>query len=227
MGKEALLQKLQVDSLLESMFPSEIPVDTSYFTKDLWSLREFCILINNMRPEDFVDICSQNTLTEVQIERISNARNIYKSLLRHSNEICLHEKIKKKSDDFFMSPWKFIKWCAKKGIPLPQDLLYILPISFLEIYFEYIPDNSPLKTHSKYSREYHEALYLKNARQIRQSLPNASYQEIYEHPHMQKTLQYIRTFGGKYKKRTVINSWLPKLEKRKRGRPRKNTYPTC
>jgi hypothetical protein len=42
-----------------------------------------------------------------------------------------------------------------------------------------------------------------------------------EHPHMQNIQRYIRELGGKYKKRTIVESWLSKIVDRPRGRPKK------
>lgn len=213
-----------VDKLLEDMFPSE-SLDASYFEKEFWSLDEFCALMSGISPERFIKIMDNEdeNLVELDIKRCLEARNLHRRFLKQLDEIRITEKAQIRNNDFCMSPWKFIKWAAQNGIPIKNIFIHSLPLYLLEIYLEFAPDNSPLRTQSKYSRAYHKALYLKNAREIRKQFTyRPSREEIYSHPHMQNVLWQIRNLRGNYKKRTIIDSWFPKIEKLKRGRPRVN-----
>lgn len=97
-----------------------------------------------------------------------------------------------------------------------------LPLTLKELYFEFQPINSALRTAPRYSRAYHEAYYLDHARRHIDGIrPKPSPTEIYNDPHMQNVQRYIRELGGNYKKRTIVESWLPKIQKHPRGRPKK------
>lgn len=81
------------------------------------------------------------------------------------------------------------------------------------IYFEFQPRQIALRKANKYSREYHKAYYLEHAELLLSASAENQLtpQEIYDHPEMQNVLRYIHELKGKYKKRTITESWLPDL----------------
>jgi hypothetical protein len=91
----------------------------------------------------------------------------------------------------------------------------------MELFFEFMPTNLALRTASKHSRDYHEALYLQHAEKLREEVSGISPSEIYRHPRMENIERYIRQLGGNYKKRTILESWLPKIIDSSIGRPKK------
>jgi hypothetical protein len=124
-----------------------------------------------------------------------------------------------------MTPWKFIKWIAATKLPLRVGFIRRLPLYLLENY-DFHTSSNHLRKKSKFSREYHRALYLRYAKKLQQSaFTRMTYKEIYKHPYMLNLLRSFKHHDGtaaKYTKRTVIELWLPRLEERQRGRPRKS-----
>lgn len=218
MDREKRLQQLQMNELLESMFPSGPPLDQSYFVEDSWSLRKFCLLAHRLRPED-IDV-SRDEWNEYELDRLDEARKFYQKFREHIKEIAREEAILDLSSGLHMRPWKYMKWCARKRFRLPTLAIRSFPLPFSEQYLAFL---DPLVSKPKNSRDFHEALYLEHAAAIRQKYPTYSYPEIYEHPHMKRILQDINSSRKKpYARRTILTAWLPKLGgKRPRGRPHK------
>jgi hypothetical protein len=91
----------------------------------------------------------------------------------------------------------------------------------MELYFEFEPTRTALRVASKRSRAYHMAYYLKHAEELLKEQPDLTPIQIYRHPRMENVERHIRELGGRYKKRTIVESWLPKVIDLKRGRPPK------
>ena len=218
MDKEKRLQELQVAELLESMFPSGEPLDKSYFSEDSWPLWKFCLLAHRLRPED-IDT-SRDEWHEYELDRLDAARKLYQKFRKHIKEIALEEAILDLSAGLHMRPWKYMKWCARKGVRLPSLAIKSFPLSFSEQYLEFL---DPLISKPKNSRDFHQAFYLQHAAAVRLQYSVYSYPDIYDHPHMQKVLRHISSGRKKpYTRKTILTSWLPKLfGKLSCGRPHK------
>ena len=65
------------------------------------------------------------------------------------------------------------------------------------------------------------AYYLKHAEELLKEQPGLTPIQIYRHPRMENVQRHIRELRGHYKKRTITESWLPKVIDSKRGRPPK------
>ena len=219
MNKEKQLQALQAAELLESMIPSGPPLDEAYFSKDSWSLWEFCLLAHRLRPED-IDT-PRDEWNEYELERFDAARKFYQKFRKHVKEIAFEEAIIDLSAGLHMSPWKYMKWCARKSIQLPPLTTQSFPLSFSEQYLEFL---DPLISKPKNSRDFHQATYLQYAAVVRRQYPAYSYPQIYDNPHMQKVLRHISSGRKKpYTRKTILTSWLPKLfGKLSCGRPHKH-----
>jgi len=200
MGKPTrLMNQESINRLLEDMFPSEEPLDASYFNRDFWLLEEFCALMSGISPEKHKKIMenTEETFTELDIKRSSDTHRLYKKFLQFLDEIRITEQAQIRNNDFCMSPWKFIKWASRNDIPINGRFLHSLPFYLLELYLEFTPDNSPLRTKPKSSRAYHVTLYLKNARELMNKSPHRlTREQIYLHSRMQNVLRQIRAHGG-------------------------------
>ncbi len=212
--------------LLESMArPSEEAVYQSAFKTEMWLLREFCALMGGLSPERYKQIREEveGNFSKVDLRQFLYANKICSQFVRQFQEVYLTEKISVVDGEFCMSAWKFIKWIAMNNIPMKEQFFKALPLYLMELYFEFRPESTILRTASKRSLTYHRALYQRNAqRLIKNSTRRLSRKEIYEHPEMQSTLQYLRKLECKCKPRTIQNFWLGKLEDLKPGRPPKN-----
>jgi hypothetical protein len=224
-GKELFNQ------LNEFLNPSEETLYKSHFKRDFWSLEEFCALINGISPEKYKKILKNpkdENITELDLKCCLAASKLCNRFFQEYKQNQIVEKIQIIEGEIYMSHWKFIKWIASNDIPIKVRFFQELPLYLGELYLEFSPINSPFRTQSKQSRMYHEALYLKIARELIGKYPHRlSREQIYNHPRMQNVLRQIRDLGGNYKKRTITDSWLTKLEERKRGRPKKNTPQSC
>lgn len=210
--------------------PSEEVLYQSHFKSDLWSLEEFCALMGGLSPERHKAISEHKAenITQVDIKRLADAHKIFKQFLRHFEEVYTTEKMHEVNGDFYMTPWKFIKWIAMHEIPIKERFFDSLPLYLMEIFFEFGSTNTSLRTQPQWSRAYHEAYYLKNAQLvIHASSQRLSRNAIYSHPRMQDVLRQVRQLGGHYTKRTITDIWLAKLEECKRGRPKKNSPQNC
>ncbi len=222
--------KSLAESLRDAMFPTEESLYKAHFSRNIWTIREFCALMGGISPERHHKILFDKSEigTELDFKRISSANKIWEKFLDCWEDIYLTEKISRVDGEFYMTPWKFIKWVSMNDIPMKVKFFEALPQYLMEIYLEFQPSNAPLRNKPKYSRDYHEALYLRNARELISKSPRRlTYQEIYSHPYMQSILRQIRSLGHNYKKRTITESWLPKLEERKKGRPKKELPQNC
>ncbi len=205
------------------LYPTEDDRYKAYFKEEWWSLEEFTCLMAGTIPEVSQGVFAKDEkyLNPKNLERALQANKIYIKFLddlidgREGEHLVDKEK-------YTMSAWRYMKWAAMKGLPMKQRFVDALPLTLLEIYLEFTAENSPLHTKPKSSLAYHKALYLKAARRLMNKYEyRLSRDEIYDDPYMQNVLRQIRAYGGHYIKRTIKNSWLATLEKRKKGRPKK------
>lgn len=215
--------------------PSEERIYQSYFNRDFWTIDEFSALIAGLTPENYKN-GTKGTATVSDLifsERMAFANKIFGQFLddlEKSPSVFLDE-VKKTpnqkefiiTENFgFLSCWKFIKWIALNDIPMKRRFFEALPLILKELYVEFQPFAVALRTKSYYSRAYHEALYLEHAKVLLDE-STLTPKELYDHPRMQNVLRTIRGLEGHYTKRTILESWLPKVIECKRGRPRKGT----
>jgi hypothetical protein len=57
-------------------------------------------------------------------------------------------------DCIYFSPWRYIKWIAENDVKMHKRFFNVLPLSLMELYFEFQPINTALRTASKHSRNY-------------------------------------------------------------------------
>ncbi len=209
--------------LYRSLFPTEEDRYKGYFKEDWWSLEEFACLMAGTIPEVYQGILAKNEkyMNLKNIKRALEANKIFRRFLSEIEEIRVTDEIRH-DQNYAMSSWRFMKWAAIKDLPIKRRFLDALPFPLLEIFLEFLSENSPLHTKPKSSQAYHRALYLKAAKNLVGKFEyRLSRDEIYDHPRMQSALRQIRALGGHYKKRTITDAWLAQLEERKKGRPKK------
>lgn len=209
--------------LYRSLFPTEDDQYKNLCKRDLWTLQEFSCLMAGTIPEvtQGVFVGNEKYLSLTNIKRARQANRIYIKFLDDLIDGREVEHLVDK-EKYTMSAWRYMKWAAAKNSPMKQRFIDALPFMLLEIYLEFIAGNSPLYTKPTSSLAYHKSLYLKAARHlINKCKYRLSRDDIYNDPHMQNVLRQIRSYGGHYTKRTIKNSWLASLEKRKKGRPKK------
>jgi hypothetical protein len=221
--------KRLAEQLSEMLNPSEETLYNRPFEKEIWSLDDFCALMGGLSPEKYKQIQENSndvTLTHQNLKQALDANKICTRFFKQYDELRASDNIRMVDSEIYMSPWRFIKWVAANGIQIKHKFLNALPIYLVELYLEFMPTNSALRTKSKYSLAYHKALYLKNAQKLIASAPGRLTREfIYSDPGMQSVLRQIRQLGGNYTKRTIKDSWLAKLENLKKGRPKKYQPP--
>ncbi len=205
---------------------SEEELYRSYFRQELWTIKEFASLMAGITPEKFEELYSRkdNSGTAKEYAQYKHALMIYDKFLED-----VEKKIELK--EFYLAkgvsltPWKFIRWVSTNQVPVKHRFADSLPLHLLEILIEFSPLDVGVKTTPKWHRNYHKVFYLKNAELIMEaSNKKMTRQEIYEHPQMEYIRRTFKDINGEqvtYTKRTIINSWLPKIDPRKRGRPRK------
>lgn len=204
--------------------PPEEELYKAAINKTLWSIDEAAALIAGLTRENYKN-GSKGSMTVSEEEfrkREDYATTIFSQMLDDLEKKKTLVKFIPIEDRIYFSPWRYIKWVAENEVKMHKRFFNELPLSLMELYFEFQPINIALRTASKHSRGYHEALYLKHAEEILETSPDLSPSEIYRHPHMQNVGRYIRELGGKYKKRTILESWLPKIINSFIGRPKKN-----
>lgn len=196
----------------------------SAIERALWSLDEASALIAGLVPENYKNGSKgyMNISDEEFMKRNNYASTIFSQMLDDIDEKGTLAKFIPHDNRIFLSPWKYVKWIAENNIEINKRFFTALPLSLMELYYEFQPINTALRTASKHSRDYHQALYLQHAKKLMEELPEINISEIYRHSHMKNIERYIRELGGKYKQRTLLESWLPKIKKSVIGRPKKH-----
>jgi hypothetical protein len=199
------------------------------FNKKIWTMHEFACLMAGITPQEYQKLLELDSsqITQEQIKRVNRVHKTNRRLItytKRAQKVPLDEWIFIERNPC-MSPWKFIKWIAMNGLPITKGFAMRLPLNLLEIYLYFLPNNNPLRTRPRDCREVHRALYLEYAKELQKEYSRRlTYEEIYANPRMLHLLRSFKKRDGSpanYKKRTVTDSWLPTLEKRPRGRPKK------
>ena len=215
-------------SLLERFVKAMEPLTEDHFYKEslmqsMWSIDQFAALIAGLTLENY----KRGERGDTQIsEKVYAKREAYATkVFRQFLDLFKSGKAPRGwaagDNRIWMSSWRYIKWIVENDIPMNQRFFNELPLSLMELYFEFEPTNTALRVASKYSRIYHMAYYLKHAEALLKEQPDLTPTQIYRNTRMEHVERHIRDLGGCYKKRTIIESWLPKIIDLKRGRPPK------
>jgi hypothetical protein len=208
----------------QAVMPSEFNDYKAYLHNHLWSLDQCAALMAGLNPGCYKKGKSVELLEKEHNKRAQVATRFFHQLLDdiEKGNWRKHDLISI-GDSIYVSAWKCIKWIAQQQILTDKLFFEYLPLPLKELYFEFQPINTALRTASRRSRAYHEAYYLDHAQKLKDwsGRKKLSPTEIYNNPHMQNVQRYIRELGGNYKQRTFVESWLQKLEERSRGRPKK------
>jgi len=206
---------------------SEERLYRSYFHQEFWTVEEFAALMAGLTPEKYRAILDGKLPpTPKDMDRCSQANKLGLKFAKMT-QAPPYEKGVLVDQEVAMTPWRFLRWVALNTIPMRVGFFKRLPFYLMETYLKFQPADVILSTQSKLSREYHRALYLQKAEQLLEEEPDLTPTEIYRDPRMKGIQQSFVDHGGKhisYKRRTIIESWLPKLIKRAVGRPKKPTY---
>lgn len=203
--------------------PTDDEVYETAMQATLWSIDEASALIAGLTPENYKNGTkgSMNCSDEVFRKRESYATSLFSRILDDLEKTTIKDFIASE-DRLLWSPWRYIKWIAENGLNPNERFFGSLSLSLMELYYEFQPVNATLRTASKRSRAYHQALYIQHAQKLLDEFPGLIPSQIYKHKRMENIQRYIRELGGKYTKRTILESWLPKLIKLTRGRPKKS-----
>lgn len=195
----------------------------SAIESSLWSLDEASALIAGLVPENCKNGSKgfMNISEEEFLKRDAYAMTIFSQMLDDIDSKGTLAKFIPHDNRIFLSPWKYVKWAAENSVEVHKRFFNALPLSLMELYYEFQPINTALRTAPKHSRNYHEALYLQHAKKLMKTNPGINPSEIYRNAHMENIERYIRQLGGSYKKRTILESWLPKIIDSPIGRPKK------
>ena len=199
------------------------------FTKKFWTAHEFACLMAGITPQELQKLLEVDSsqITQEQIKRVKRVNITEKRLITYTKRAqkVLLDEWNLIDGKPCMTPWKFIKWIAMNELPITKGFAMRLPLYLLEIYLYFLPDNNPLRNKPRDCREVHRAIYLEHAKELqKEHTRRLTYEEIYANPRMLNKLRSFKKHDGSpanYKKRTVTDSWLPTLEKRPRGRPKK------
>lgn len=207
----------------QAVIPSEFNDYKAYLHNHFWSLDQCAALIAGLNPDCYKNGQSFELSQKEYKKRAKHATHLFQRLLDDIDKGKWRKHDLLPIDDAVcISAWRCIKWIAQRQLVTHKLFFEHLPLTLKELYFEFQSINSALRIAPRHSRAYHEAYYLDHARRlIDWNRPRLSPTEIYNDPHMQNVQRYIRELGGKYKKRTIVESWLPKIQKQTRGRPRK------
>lgn len=217
------------ERLRQAMLPPlEEEIYLAAIRQALWSIDQFAALMGGLTPENYKNGTKGSTqITDDQfIKREAYATKVFSQFLDYMEETSAVRDFVISDEHMFMSSWKFIKWIAENNIPMKKRFYTTLPLALKELYIEFQPISTALRTQPHYSRAYHEALYLQHAEELLEEFPSLTPKEIYQNPRMENVLRSLRSKNGHYKKRTILESWLPKLMKRERGRPKKPSKPS-
>jgi hypothetical protein len=223
MTKETESKEAFVKRFAEAVRPSEFNDYKAFLNNHFWSLDQSAALMAGLNPDCYKNGKSIDLSEKEYKKRAKHATQLFRQLLDdiEKGNWRRHDLIPG-DDAVYVSALQCIKWIAEHSIKFHQIFFDHLPLILKELFFEFIPVNSALRTASRHSRAYHEAYYLDHAQKlIDWSSRNPSPMDIYKDSHMQDVQRYIRELGGNYKKRTIVELWLPKLQKRSRGRPKK------
>jgi hypothetical protein len=206
----------------EAVMPSEENNFKGHFTKELWPPDHCASLVAGLDPETYRNGKSLELPPKEFAKRTAHATAVLNRFLDDvDKDIWQKRDFKTTENEIYASVWKYIKWIAEQNIIMHKLFFNQLSMTLMELYFQFQPTDSALINAPKHTREYHEAYYLLNARElIKESGRQLPSTEIYNHPRMQSVQHYIRDHRGKYKKRTFL-LWLSKLRKLPRGRPKK------
>lgn len=215
-------------SLVERFVKAMQPLPEDHFYKEalmqsMWSIDQFAALMAGLTPENYERGEKGNTLIseKVYAKREAYATKVFRQFLDQFKSSKAPRGWVTSDNRIWMSSWRYIKWVVENDIPMNQRFFNELPLSLMELYFEFQPTHIALRVASKHSRAYHMAYYLKHAEKLLKEQPDLTPIQIYRDPRMEHIERYIRELGGRCKKRTITESWLPKLIDLKRGRPRK------
>lgn len=215
MGKLASIIMKSLQQPAESSYES-------YFEQKLWSLSEFSSLMADMVPKEYERLIKGSQgCSESEIKKIEQAHAVFFKIAKFLKKKILLEHMYAINHEVYMSKLQFIKWIALHDIPIKKRFFSALSLDLMEAYFAFQPTDVHLRTKNPHSGEYHKALYLSTAQDLISRCGPLTPTQIYRHPRM-KNLQ--KSFEGPksyYKKRTILELWLPTLTKRSRGRPKK------
>lgn len=180
-----------------------------------------------LTPEKFNEITSEENLCiqidPKDIKKALKIKEVSKKILKElkSNKDYFVHKENKTS---FMYLPQYIKLIALNNIPCTRKFFNSLPISLMELFFDFQPLSVALRTKSRFSRDYHEAKYLSAARDLIESSPKKlTPQEIYKNKMMQNVMDTFEDHNRKrkqYETRTIMN-WISKEYPQSKGRPKK------
>lgn len=215
----------------QEAFGLKPPSYKSYFKKDTWTIDEFAALMVGLTPHRFKEICEKaevddpTLISRKELNQSLKANRLVSALFKDGSKVhSVKLQYSESRGAFFMSCWRYIKWSAVNSIPMLVKFVEELPLILLELYCEFDPDEQTLRTQPKFHQRYHRTLYLKHALElISRSQKPLSRKEIYSHSHMQNIMDSFIDRQGKrvsYGYRTITESWLPKIDKKKRGRPK-------
>ncbi len=232
-----------VNKCVAAFCPSEDTDYHSYIHKKNWTLQNFSALFSGLNPDIYTQFLSRGpkNFSPSEIKKITQALTIEKSLHDDIEDIgkkldknqplniCLekiYQWIRLDDNNFWMSSWKFIAWAAMKNLSCHGRCLEALSLDLLEIYLEFQPLNTILRTKSTNSQEYHRAYFIKTMQEfikiqvIDSTMTN---QNLYHLPYVQQLLDRIAKLheGNRYKKSTILQSWLPAARLQSIGRPKK------
>lgn len=220
-------------SLAERFVKAMQPLPEDHFYKEalmqsMWSIDQFAALIAGLTPENYKRGERGDTQIsgKVYAKREAYATKVFRQFLDQFKNGTAPRGWAASDNRIWMSSWRYIKWVSENDIPMNQRFFNELPLSLMELYFEFQPIHIALRVASKRSRAYHIAFYLKHAEELLKELPGLTPTQVYRHPRMENIERHIRELGGRYKKRTIIESWLPKIIDLKRGRPPKVKPPS-
>ncbi len=208
----------------DAVMPSEENSFKGYFHKEILTPDQFASLMAGLDPQCYKKGRSLELSSKEYDKRARYATSILNRFLGDVDKGVWQKRYLGATEkEIYASTWRYIWWIAQRGIIPDKLFLNQLPLTLLELYLEFQPKDSALINAPKHTREHHEALYLSHARElIKEAGRPLPPTKIYKHPHMQNVQGYIRReLRGKYKKRTFVESWLPKLFKRSRGQPKK------
>ncbi len=203
--------------------PTEDSIYKESLMGSLWSIDQFAALIAGLTPENYErgERGDTQISENVYAKREVYATKVFDQFLDQFRSGTVPQGYVASDNRIWMSPWRYIKWIAENNILINKRFFNELPLSLMELYFEFQPIPMALRVASKHSRAYHMALYLKHAEALLKEQPDLTPIQVYRHPRMEHVERYIRELGGRYKKRTITESWLPKVIDSKRGRPPK------
>ncbi len=211
-----------MDIILKNLNPDFEKEYNDHIIKELWSKDEFSALTQRLLPRRYKEIVEE-TFDLKQLS--SNERKQALAAIKLNNKLLLDIENKKIETVYFIeketliSPWKCIKWMAENKIPPKTMFFKALPLHLIELFLEFQPINNTLRNGEKKSLEYHRAYYIKAAEElIKNERRLMKPKEIYNHPHMKGVYRYLRELGCRCLKRTIMESWIPKIENYKKNK---------